>query len=67
MKWWLICDEDVAKIELLLDSVSFAGYEKIDEVAKEIRHTFGTGLHKTDCVPDDFQEKPIAGNGLIGG
>lgn len=48
MKWWLISDKDVRKLERELS----AGwcYDALD--------TLDTALHKTDAIPDDYKMDP---------
>ncbi len=48
-KWWLISDEDVQKIKNALGNA-------LDSVQDDALHTLESGLHTTDCVPDDWKE-----------
>ena len=56
MKWWLISDEDVKKIQNGFKTVVFKGYRDIDKVVLKVEHTLSTGLCETDCIPGNFKE-----------
>ena len=69
-KWWLISDEDVKKIRSALQAPTHeinnfncpTGWDSCDgcdgdEKRHNAIHTLDSGLHKTDCIPDDFKEK----------
>jgi len=46
-KWWLISAENVDSIRKALESSG----------QKDALHDLDSGLHITDCIPDDFKEK----------
>jgi len=49
-KWWLISDEDVQIIRKSLIAQEFM-------ITKTALHTLESGLHMTECIPDDYKEK----------
>lgn len=56
-RWWLISDEDIDLIRKgleLIEGVNLAdSFER--GVAEDTLHALDTGLHKTEAVPEDFQ------------
>lgn len=61
VKWWLIADDDVQHIrvllELLLDTWQKRGMPKCSEatVVRRIMALLDMGLNTTEAVPDDFK------------
>lgn len=58
-KWYLISEEDTELIRLGLGRVKEATHERsfAGTVVDDVLHTFDTGLHTTEAVPEDFSNE----------
>lgn len=58
VQWWLISNEDVAKIRTALLQLAL----QHNTLAKDALHTLDSGLNTTDDVPDDFKDEEPTGS-----
>ena len=69
-KWWLINDDDVQIIMQGLDAPTHSANDyncpdtwdycngcEGDEKRTKAQHALASGLHLTECIPDDFKVK----------
>lgn len=57
--WYLISKEDTELIQEGLGRLKEACYERsfAGTVVDDVLHTFDTGLHTTEAVPEDFRNE----------
>ncbi len=70
MKWWLISDKDIKEIENYLKEIpnylneipshlNGIPYMRIMVHRQKILYILDVGLHETDAIPSDYQEREI--------